>query len=138
MRNAVAAKRSIAVLTASLVVLSGCAALQRETSHDAAGLLKSAGFVAKATPDAEKQFDVAGLPAQQLVARNAAGDTVYLYSDPYECRCVYVGGAKEYAELQRLRARRIADHEMAVQQTQAESDSRLGGAWNPKGLQVKP
>ncbi len=63
---------------------------------------------------------------------------MYLFSDPYECRCVYVGGAKEYAELQTLRAQRIADHEKAVQQTQAESDSRLGGAWNPKGLQVKP
>ena len=138
MRNAPAAKRSIAVLTAALVMLSGCAALQRETSHDAAGLLKSAGFVANVAPDAEKQFDVAGLPAQQIVARNAAGNTVYLYSDPYECQCVYVGGVNEYAELQRLRAERIADHEKAVQQIQAESDSRLGGAWKPKGLQVKP
>jgi hypothetical protein len=138
MKNALAAKRSVAVLTATLVVLSGCAAVQRQSSHDAAGLLKSAGFIANATPDAEKEFDVGALPAQQLVARNAAGNTVYLFSDPYECRCVYVGGAKEYAELQRLRAQRIADHEKAVQQTQAESDSRLGGAWNPKGLQVKP
>jgi len=51
---------------------------------------------------------------------------------------VYVGGAKEYAELQRLRGQRIANHETAMQQTQAESDSRLGGAWKPKGLQVKP
>ena len=138
MRNALAAKCSIAALTASLVVLSGCAAVQRQSSHDAAGLLKSAGFIASATPDAEKQFDVAGLPAQQIVARNAAGNTVYLYSDPYECQCVYVGGVNEYAELQRLRAERIAAHEKAVQQIQAESDSRLGGAWKPKGLEVKP
>src|SRR6267143_2143532 len=106
MKNALAAKRSVAVLTATLVVLSGCATVQRQSSHDAAGLLKSAGFIANATPDAEKEFDV--------------------------------GAAKEYAELQRLRSQRIADHEKAVQQTQAESDSRLGGAWNPKGLQVKP
>jgi hypothetical protein len=138
MRNALAAKHSIAVLTATLVVLSGCAPLQRQSSHDAAGMLKSAGFTANATADADKRFDVAGLPAQQIVARNAAGDTVYLYSDPYECQCVYVGGVNEYAELQRLRAERIADHEKAVQQIQAESDSRLGGAWKPKGLQVKP
>src|SRR6267378_8715233 len=34
-----AAKCSIAVLTATLVVLSGCARLQRQSSHDAAGLL---------------------------------------------------------------------------------------------------
>src|SRR6266446_6603429 len=138
MRHALAGTCSIAVLTATLVAFSGCAAVQRQESDDAAAMLKSAGFTANATADAEKQFDVAGLPAQQLVARNAAGNTVYLFSDPYECRCVYVGGSKEYAELQRLRAQRIADHEKAVQQTQAESDSRLGGAWNPKGLQVKP
>jgi len=101
-------------------------------------MLKSAGFTANATADVGKRFDVAGLPAQQIVARNAAGDTVYLYSDPYECQCVYVGGVNEYAELQTLRGQRIADHEKAVQQIQAESDSRLGGAWKPKGLQVKP
>jgi hypothetical protein len=138
MRNALAAKHSIAALTATLVVLSGCAPLQRQSSHDVAGMLKSAGFTANATTDAEKRFDVAGLPAQQIVARKVAGDTVYLYSNPYECQCVYVGGVNEYAELQRLRAERIADHEKAVQQIQAESDSRLGGAWKPKGLQVKP
>jgi len=78
-------------------------------------------------------------PALQIVARNAAGDTVYLYSDPYECQCVYVGGANEYAELQRLRAQRIADHEKAVQQIQAESDSQARRrVENQKGLQVKP
>ena len=89
MRNALAAKCSIAVLTATLVAFSGCAAVQRQESDDAAAMLKSAGFTANATADAEKRFDVAGLPAQQIVARNAAGDTVYLYSDPYECQCVY-------------------------------------------------
>ena len=138
MRHALAGKCSIAVLTATLVAFSGCAAVQRQESDDAAAMLKSAGFTANPTADVGKRFDVAGLPAQQIVARNAAGDTVYLYSDPYECQCVYVGGVNEYAELQRLRAGRIADHEKAVQQIQAESDSRLGGAWKPKGLQVKP
>jgi len=42
------------------------------------------------------------MPARRLVARTHDGEPRYTYADPDRCRCLYVGGAKEYAEYRRL------------------------------------
>ncbi len=60
--------------------------------------------------------------------------------DPKFCQCVYVGGAKEYAELQRLRSARVAEHDQLVRNTLAgssDADPALWGPWKPEGLDVK-
>jgi len=32
----------------------------------------------------------------KLVARDKDGQVIYTFADPERCRCLYVGGAKEY------------------------------------------
>ncbi len=62
------------------------------------------------------------MPARRLVTRTHDGEPRYTYADPPRCRCLYVGGAKEYAEY-----RRLVQQEAA---TQLDSSSR-SWLWAP-------
>ena len=73
------------------------------------------------------------MPARHLVE---SGGT-YRFADPDFCQCVYVGGAKEYAELQRLRAERIAEREWIIARSTVQGtpvDRTVWSAWKPEGL----
>jgi hypothetical protein len=53
---------------------------------------------------------------------------------------VYAGGASEYAELQRLRAARVAEHNRALRAWNASAnspDSPVWDAWMPEGLDLR-
>ena len=67
------------------------------------------------------------------------GSTRYVYADPHNCGCFYVGGEKEYAELQQLRKTRIAEHErlLADDQSDRTLNEDLWNAWQPEGLVAK-
>jgi hypothetical protein len=62
--------------------------------------------------------------------------TTYKFADARFCACVYVGGANEYATLQRLRAQRIADRDWAMRHSVYGNAQSLlqWGAWKPEGL----
>ena len=48
----------------------------------------------------------------RLESHTKDGKVVYTYADPDGCKCLYVGGPKEYSEYQHLRLQRqIAAHE---------------------------
>lgn len=116
-------KHSIAVI--ALLALAGCAFTQGQLAADAEEILAQAGFE-------RHPLDEPGLPARQLV--EDAG--VYKFADRDFCQCVYLGGAKEYAELQRLRAQRIADRDWAQRHGGYGNawDPIVWGAWKPEGL----
>jgi hypothetical protein len=109
------------------VALVGCSAVERRTVADSEEILAQAGFQ-------REPLDGPGLPARQLV-QTAAG---YRFSDPDFCKCAYVGGEREYAELQRLRAARIADRNWALQHGGYGNtwSPIVTGAWNPEGLDL--
>ena len=114
-----------AVVAFALLALTGCAAIQGRTAADSEEILAQAGFQ-------RHPLDEPGLPSRQLV--ESAG--TYKFADPNFCQCVYTGGAKEYAELQRLRAQRIADREWVQRHASYGSsyDPLVWGAWKPEGL----
>jgi hypothetical protein len=101
--------------------------MQAREAADAEEILVQAGFQ-------REPLDGPGLSARQLVQ---SGNT-YRFADPDYCQCVYVGGEKEYAELQRLRAARIADHEWALRHASFGNtySPTTWGAWKPEGLDV--
>ena len=107
------------------VALTGCAAIESRNASDSEEILAQAGFE-------REPLDEAGLPARQLV--ETAG--TYRFADPDFCRCVYVGGAKEYAELQRLREERIAERDWALRHASHGNtySPMVWGAWKPEGL----
>ena len=109
------------------VALTGCAAIRNQMAADSEEILQQAGFE-------RAPLDRPGLPARQLVQ---TGST-YTFADPDFCQCMYVGGEREYAELRRLRAERIAEHDYAMRSTvygNAQSPHQWG-PWKPEGLDV--
>ena len=112
------------------VALAGCSAIQKRSALDSEQLLAEAGF--RREPLTEP-----GLPERQLVESAGA----YKFADAKFCACVYVGGANEYAALQRLRAERIAEREWIMSRGSvhgAAVDRTAWSAWKPEGLDLMP
>ena len=111
------------------IALAGCTVMQERVALDSEQLLAQAGFV-------PQPLEAAGLPARQLVQQGGS----YRFADPDFCRCVYVGGASEYAALQSLRAARIAEREWVLSHGPAYTaagDPAVWGAWKPEGLDLE-
>jgi len=64
-------------------------------------MLVAAGFHVRLP---ERQEDLGSIPPYRIVSRTHDGNIAYIYADPDACHCLYVGGNKEYAEFERLRA----------------------------------
>jgi hypothetical protein len=114
------------LIAVALFALPGCALVESQVAADSEEILAQAGFQ-------RHPLDEPGLPSRHLV--EAAGS--YKFADPDFCRCVYVGGAAEYAELQELRARRIAEREWILSRSSVQggpADRALWSAWKPAGL----
>jgi uncharacterized protein YceK len=129
-----------AAMAAVILALSGCAAIQGQTAGDSENILAEAGFTKQPQSAAQAATGGATLPARQLTKVDQNGTTAYEFYDPQFCRCVYVGGAQEYAKLQQLRSQRVADHTYALRSFSAPnntSDVNLWGPWQPEGLDVK-
>ena len=106
----------------------GCAAIHGLEAADSEAILAQAGFE-------REPLHEPGLPARQLIEQ--AGQ--YKFADPDYCQCVYVGGAKQYAELQKLRATRIAERDWIVSRSSVQGapvDRTVWSAWNPDGLDL--
>src|SRR5262245_16121093 len=84
------------------LTLAGCATLHRGEAMDAEQLLAAAGFEQRAADTPERLAHLRQMPPLKIVARDQDGERRYTYADPDTCRCLYVGGAKEYAEYRRL------------------------------------
>src|SRR5262249_20770482 len=84
------------------LAIAGCAAVRREEVKQTENLLAAAGFQAKPADTPARVAKLASMPKEKLVARSKSGAYVYTYADPDDCHCLYVGGAKEYAEYRRL------------------------------------
>jgi len=127
-----------AYLAIPLLALSACAAIHRQEAADSEVLLKQAGFQARAADSPERQQDLVKMPSRQIVERDQNGAAVYSFADPDNCRCLYVGGQKEYAKLQELRQQRIDEHHQLARRSSFEGGvSDLWGPWEPEGLIVK-
>ena len=129
-------------IAAAILALSGCAAIRGQTAADSEQILTEAGFARQAPSAAQGTTGatVVPLPARQLTKVNDGGNVAYEFYDPQFCHCVYVGDAKQYAELQRLRSARVAEHEKLLRTSSAgiaDPDPGIWGPWKPKGLDVK-
>jgi hypothetical protein len=85
-----------------VVALAGCDAFEHYGTADTERLLATAGF------QMHSGQDLGELPPHKLIERVEGGRTVYLYAEPQNCRCVYVGDTDAYAEYRRLEGEEIA------------------------------
>jgi hypothetical protein len=90
----------LAVLT---LLGAGCATLQRLDATETERMLSAAGFRKVPADTPERQADLRSRPPHRIVSRTTGSNVEYAYADPDDCRCVWVGGEKEYSEYERLR-----------------------------------
>ena len=117
-----------AAIAAVMLALSGCAAIQGQMTTDSEQILAQAGFHRESVSSQGATSAAAqNLKVRQLTAETQNGTTTYEFYDPQFCHCVYVGGTKEYAELQRLRQPAFDACEGDVSLGQGRDHLREGG-----------
>ena len=88
-------------------------------------LLEPAGFHIVAADTPQRINALNGLPPGKI-SRVARGGTIYyVYPDRFECHCLWVGNAEQYARYQRLRADEFG---LEVEGPAAEVDAFGNGA----------
>lgn len=117
--------RSLVLVTVALLVLAGCATIRRYEATSTEQLLGSAGFRMQPADSPERLAALATIPPLKLVAGHEDRNVVYTFSDPQNCRCLFVGGSKEYSAYQRLRA----DTATAADNREAMTDWAPWGRW---------
>src|SRR5207247_10423927 len=117
--------RHVLVVAAALLTLSGCAAIRRQEAASTEQLLAAAGFQMQAADNPERVHDLTAMPPLKIVARSQDNNVRYTFADPYKCRCLYVGGSKEYSAYQHL----VTEQQSAQGGTGAAEDGRDRAVW---------
>lgn len=122
-----------ALVLVAATVLASCAAMRREEARSEENLLAAAGFQMRPADTPERIAQLQSLPPLQMQMHAKDGSIVYTYADPDNCKCLWVGGPRQYAEYKRLGLKQ----EMAEDQLEAaesEEDAALDwGMWGPWG-----
>src|SRR5919204_4835464 len=100
-----------ALLAVALLTLPACAVIRKSTSASSERDLAAAGFQMRP----ERDRDLATMPPRKLLSRRLDGTVVYMYADPDECHCLYIGGPGQYSEYKR----RSAERQRAIDRTVA-------------------
>ena len=123
----------LAALTALLIAstLAGCAALQQpiqeSQASDAEQTLSEAGF--RMIPgDTKPRIDMLrALEARRITPVSRDGQPWYVYADPTNCACLYVGNPAQHQPYQQLARERQLTDEILV----SEDDALVWSAWGP-------
>jgi hypothetical protein len=119
----------LSLALAAATLLTGCATIRSSEARSTEQVLAAAGFVMRPADTAERQQRLAAMPPYRLQHHTKDGKVVYTYADPDGCKCLYVGGPKEYSEYQRLRLQRQMAAEQAWAAHAAEMDWGMWGPW---------
>jgi hypothetical protein len=115
-----------AALAATLVgALAGCQAIENADAEDTEQVLAAAGFHMKEATTPQQLANLQAMTQRKIVIHEQDGQPRYVYADAEGCKCVYVGGEKNYDEYQRLTLK----EEIAEQNLDASMDWGAWGAW---------
>lgn len=102
-----AAFQRVVTVAVLLLAYAGCDA-DRDLHKDTEQMLITAGFHMEPADTPEKEAQLKTFPPHTLLAQplqaGGSGTTGYVYADPDECHCVFVGDAKAYQTFARLAA----------------------------------
>jgi uncharacterized protein YceK len=119
----------VVVIPALVLTLAGCASIHRHQAASMAQWLAEAGFQRQSADGPEAVPELQSLPPLKVVGRSVDGIARYTVWDPYRCRCLYVGGAKEYSAYRRLVTQR---QEAAEERLTAEQDRMNREHWSSR------
>jgi hypothetical protein len=96
--NSVADRRSHRCRSTLAVLLgaAGLAACQSQQALQQDNDLSAAGFSVRIANTAERQAMLNRLPANRFVQRVSGDSIQYVYADPVECGCIYIGSQQAF------------------------------------------
>ena len=119
-----------AAALAAVLPFAASAAVSGRTMSRTEQMLAAAGFQAVPANTAERQADMAALPARRLIAQAEGDAFTYVYADPSGCDCLYLGNAADYQAYQRL----ALDRQIAWQNPYPSRYGSLNwDLWDPYG-----
>jgi hypothetical protein len=83
-----------------LLAACGTTLLKKDAPRMEQALIE-AGFQMVPADTPEKVAKLQALPLYKLVKRKSNGQDVYIYADPTNCQCAYIGDAQQYATFKR-------------------------------------
>jgi hypothetical protein len=89
-------------LVVTMLLLAGCATVRTHEATSIEQLLAAAGFQMRPADTPERLAALHAMPRQRLIAQSNDGAVTYTFADPDGCRCIYVGGPKEYSAYERF------------------------------------
>lgn len=117
-------------LLASAAILSSCVTETRKV-EDKETDLAAAGFVAQPADTPERQAMLRRLPPNKFLTRARGNNVSYVYADPVNCKCLYVGNQQAYSRYSQARQQqRIVDRQLLAAQTYADAQWNWG-IWGP-------
>ena len=109
-----------ATIAASLLFtagsIGGCASFQRSQARAREHLLVTAGVSAQPAETQEARARLLALPRFEVVEQAAPdGAPQYVFPDPDNCCCLYVGDADQYARYKALEARVLRERSRDIE-----------------------
>ncbi len=95
---------SSALVGALSAVLVACTAMHEFSATQNEKLLRTAGFRVVAADTPEKIESLKTLAPGKISRVGRGGQIYYVFTDPYECRCLWVGQEPQYERYRRLEA----------------------------------
>ena len=80
-----------------LFLLESCGTLLKQEAPRMEQRLLAAGFIQVPADSVEKATKLQKLPPYKLVKRKTNGPDLYVYADPTNCKCAYIGDPAQYA-----------------------------------------
>lgn len=92
-----------------------------------------AGFVKVTADSSEKLEKLLKLPPYKLVKRKIDGQVAYVYADPTNCKCAYIGRPEQYAAFQQLIGSMNEGEAIALnaRMEAQEQDEAIMDSWDP-------
>lgn len=123
---------AVAVVLGMALCAAGCSLIRKSQAADDENLLGAAGFKIVAADTKERIAMLQTMPPEKIRPVMRDGKTYYVYPDPDDCQCLWVGGAKELQEYQRLRLeQRIDDENLAAAEDEEDAAELNWEVWGP-------
>ena len=109
----------------TLLILTGCAMIEKTNATDTEQLLAAAGFTMKLADTPEKLDNIAAMTQRKVVAHSENGTVQYAYADAEFCKCIYLGSEQNYQQYQKI----AVEKNIARMNEDAELNWGAWGGW---------
>ena len=99
----------VCMLVVLTIIFAGCATINKSKTQNTEDLLIAAGFTRRVATTPEGQAKLNAIKPLKIVKAKRDGEVIYVYYDPYDCKCAYVGGEREYAEYKRSIQQKVGE-----------------------------